>query len=43
VLEDYLLLSPGVRDRFLATSLFQLRGAGDRDNPLVERIRASLG
>jgi hypothetical protein len=42
VLEDYGHLSPGVRDRFLAASLFQLRGSGDRDNPLVQRIRAAL-
>ena len=42
VLEDYRLLAPAVRDRFLAASLFQLRGSGDRDNPLVGRIRAAL-
>jgi hypothetical protein len=42
VLEDYGRLSPGMRDRFLAASLFQLRGSGDRDNPLVQRIRAAL-
>lgn len=43
VLEDYGQLAPQVRDRFLAASLFQLRGSGDRDNPLVGRIRAALG
>lgn len=43
VLEDYYHVSPAWRDRFLATSVFNLRGAGDRDNALVERTRAALG
>jgi hypothetical protein len=41
-LEDYFNASPGWRDRFLATSVYNLRGAGDRDNRLVERTRAAL-
>lgn len=41
-LEDYYKVSPSWRDRFLATSIYQLRTAGDRDNGLVDRIRAAL-
>jgi len=40
--EDYALLSPGWRERYLATSVFNLRGAGDQDNGLSERVRAAL-
>lgn len=43
VLEDYYHLSPGWRDKYLAASVFRLRGAGDRDNDLVNRARAALG
>jgi hypothetical protein len=43
VLEDYLHLSPTCRDRFLAASVFNLRGSGDSDNDLVKRTRAALG
>jgi hypothetical protein len=42
VFEDYGHLSETWRARFLAASMFQLRGAGDKDNPLVERTRAAL-
>ncbi len=42
VLEDYAHVSRPWRDRFLATSVFNLTGAGERDNPLVERTRAAL-
>src|SRR5262245_13127622 len=42
VLEDYFNVSPAWRSQFLATSVFNLRGSGDRDNPLVERTRAAL-
>ncbi|MBA4067410.1 MAG: hypothetical protein C0501_27610 [Isosphaera sp.] len=42
VLEDVALLSPGVRDRFLAASLFWLKGSGAPDSPLVKRTRAAL-
>jgi len=42
VLEDYFNVSPAWRGQFLATSVFNLRGTGDRDNPLVERTRAAL-
>lgn len=42
VLEDYFHVSPEWRNRFLATSVFNLRGSGERDNGLVERTRAAL-
>ena len=42
VLEDYFNVSPAWRAQFLATSVFNLRGSGDRDNALVERTRAAL-
>jgi len=42
VLEDYFNVSPSWREQFLATSVFNLRGSGDRDNALVERTRAAL-
>ena len=42
VLEDYYHTSPAWRDRFLALSVFNLRGSGDRDNKLVQRTREAL-
>jgi hypothetical protein len=42
VLEDYYHVSPAWRDRFLATSVFNLTGSGERDNSLVARTRAAL-
>jgi hypothetical protein len=42
VLEDYYQVSPGLRDQFLALSVFNLRGSQDRDNDLVTRMRAAL-
>jgi hypothetical protein len=42
VLEDYAHLSPVWRDRFLAASVFNLRGSGGPDNSLVQRTRAAL-
>jgi hypothetical protein len=42
VLEDYYHVSPQWRNRFLAASVFNLPGTGDRDNGLVERTRAVL-
>jgi hypothetical protein len=42
VLEDFYLVSPAWRNRFLAASVFQLPGTGDRDNGLVERIRQAI-
>ena len=43
VLEDYYSLSASVRDRYLAGAAFLLRGAGERDNQLVERVRSAFG
>ena len=42
VLEDFHHISPAWRDRFLAASVFNLRGSGDKDNELVKRTRAAL-
>jgi hypothetical protein len=42
VLEDYAHVSPSWRNRFLAASVFWLKGSGDRDSALVERTRAAL-
>jgi hypothetical protein len=42
VLEDFYHVSPQWRNRFLAASVFNLPGSGDRDNDLVERTRAAL-
>jgi hypothetical protein len=41
-LEDYRNLSPAVRDRYLAASVFWLKGSGAPDNPLIARTRAAL-
>jgi hypothetical protein len=43
VLEDYANVSPAWRDKFLATSVFNLKGSGGGDNPLVQRTRAARG
>jgi hypothetical protein len=43
VLEDFYHVSPAWRNRYLATSVFNLRGSGDSDNSLVARARAALG
>ncbi len=42
VLEDYRHVSPVWRDRYLAASVFNLRGSGAADNQLVKRTRAAL-
>jgi hypothetical protein len=42
VLEDYQQISPGWRDRYLAASVFWLKGSGGPDNNLVKRTRAAL-
>lgn len=41
-LEDYYQVSPEWRNRYLAASVFNLRGSSDRDNGLVDRIRAAF-
>ena len=42
VFEDYQHLSPRWQPYYLAGSVFRLRGSGERDNPLVDRVRAAL-
>jgi hypothetical protein len=42
-LEDYYHATAAWRARYLATSMFNLKGSGDRDNSLIERARAALG
>ena len=42
VMEDYAHVSPALRDRFLASAMFYLRGSGARDTDLVARTRAAL-
>jgi hypothetical protein len=42
VLEDYGHVSPAWRDRFLAMSVFNLKGTGHPDNGLVKRTRSAL-
>lgn len=43
VMEDHAHLSAGWKDRFLAASLFWLKGSGGDDSPLVKRTRAAVG
>ncbi len=43
VFEDHLEMRAPCRDRFLAASMFYLKGSGDPDNELVARTRAALG
>ncbi|NRA98190.1 MAG: hypothetical protein HRU14_18510, partial [Planctomycetes bacterium] len=42
VLEDFYNISPGSRNRFMASSLFLLRSSTESDNGLVQRIRDAL-
>jgi len=42
VLEDAAFISPAWRDRFLAASLFWMKGAGAPDSSLVKRTHAAL-
>jgi len=41
-LEDYYHVSPEWRNRYLATSMFNLRGSEDKDNGLDDRVRRAL-
>jgi hypothetical protein len=41
-LEDYLHVSPSWRNRYLAASVFNLKGSGSPDNKLVQRTREAL-
>jgi hypothetical protein len=42
VLEDYSVMAPPWRDRYLAATAFYLKGSADPDNDLVKRSRAAL-
>jgi hypothetical protein len=42
-LEDCYHATSPWRARYLATSMFNLKGSGDRDNRLIERARGALG
>jgi hypothetical protein len=42
VMEDYAHIGPAWRDKFLAASLFWLKGSGGPDAPVVKRTRAAL-
>jgi hypothetical protein len=42
VLEDFAFMRPEWRNRYLAASVFNLKGSGDRDNGLVRRTRAAF-
>lgn len=42
VLEDVYQLAAGLRPSFLAASMFNMRGSGDRDNTLIRRAEAAL-
>jgi hypothetical protein len=41
-LEDYYHVTAPWRARYAASSMFNLKGSGDRDNDLIERTRAAL-
>jgi hypothetical protein len=43
VLEDFHSISPEWRNRFLAASMFNFRGSGEKENDLVKRTRSALG
>ena len=42
VFEDYQAMAPPWLDRFLAASVFHLKGSGEADNELVNRTRAAF-
>jgi hypothetical protein len=42
VLEDAYHMAPALRPTFLAASMFNLKGSGDRDNGLIRRAEAAL-
>ena len=43
VLEDFYHVTPAWRNRFLASSMFWLKGGGGADSPVLARTRAALG
>ncbi len=42
VIEDYQNLSPAFRNRFLAASVYWLKGSSEPDSPLLARCRAAM-
>lgn len=42
-LEDFHHVSPNWRDRYLAASLFWMKGSGGNDTPLLGRMRGAVG
>lgn len=42
-LEDFYHVSPAWRDRYLAASVYWLKGSAGNDSPVLERTRAALG
>jgi hypothetical protein len=42
-LEDYFHVSPALRSRFLASSVYWLKGSAGQDTDLYRRVRGSLG
>ena len=43
VLEDFHNVTPAWRNRFMAASVFWLKGSGGNDSPLLQRTRAAMG
>ena len=43
VLEDFYHVTPAWRAQFLATGMFNLRGAADKDNALIGRAKVDQG
>lgn len=41
-LEDFYHVSPAWRDRYLASSVFWLKGSAGKDSPVLQRTRAAL-
>ena len=42
VLEDFFNVTPAWRDRYLAASVYWLKGSGGTDSPVLQRTRAAL-
>lgn len=42
-LEDFYNIAPEFRNRYLATSVFNLKGTEHKDNKLVDKIRSAMG
>ncbi len=42
VLEDFYHVTPPWRNRYLASSMFWLRGSGGPDSPVLQRTRQAL-